>query len=72
MPLALEGFEKKGFVRLDDPCLMFNSMPGRIAQEAMVPPKRGVLVNLATTGCLAQTDAFNQEFRIARPLLALA
>jgi hypothetical protein len=70
--LAFERFEKEGFVCLDDPGLVFGPMPGRIAQEAMAPPKRGVLVDLTTTGCLAKTDALNQEFRIARPLFALA
>jgi hypothetical protein len=71
-PLAFEGFKKEGFVGLDDPGLMFGSVPGRIVQEAVAPPKRGVLVDLATTGRLAQTDALNQEFCIARPLFALA
>ena len=51
---------------------MFGPVPGRIVQEAMAPPKGGVLVDLATTGCLAQANALNQEFRIAGPLFALA
>jgi hypothetical protein len=71
-PLAFEGFENEGFVRLDDPCLAFGPVPGDVAQEAMAPPKRSVLVDLATAGCLAQTDALNQEFSVARPLFALA
>lgn len=55
-PLAFEGFEKGGFVRLDDPGLMLGPVPGRIAQEAMAPPKRGVLVVLTTLGCPAKSD----------------
>jgi len=38
-PLAFEGFEKEGFVRLDDPGLVFGPMPGCIVQEAMAPLK---------------------------------
>lgn len=60
MPLAFEGFEKEGFVRLDDPGLVLSPVLGRIMQEAMALPKCSVLVDLATTGCLAQTDALNQ------------
>lgn len=71
-PLAFEGFEKEGFVRLDDPRLVFGPVSGRIVQETMAPSKRGVLVDLATAGGLAKTDALNQEIRIARPLFALA
>jgi hypothetical protein len=72
VPLAFEGFEKEGFVRLDNPGLVFGTVPGRNVQEAMAPPKRRVLVDLATAGCLTQTDSFNQELCIARPLFALA
>lgn len=70
--LTFERFEKEGFVRLDGPGLMFGPVSGRIAQEAMAPPKRGVLVNLAMTGSLTKTDALSQEFRIACPLFAFA
>jgi hypothetical protein len=51
---------------------VFSPVLGGVVQEAMAPPKRGVLVDLATAGCLAKTDAFDQEFRVARPLFALA
>ena len=51
---------------------MFSSVSGGVAQKAVAPPKRGVLVDLATVGCLAQTDALNQDFGVARPLFALA
>lgn len=32
---------------------MFSPMLGRIVQEAMPPPKRCILVDLAMPGCLA-------------------
>ena len=70
--MAFEGFEKESFVSLDDPGFVFSSVSGGVAQKAVAPPKRGVLVDLATVGCLAQTDALNQDFGVARPLFALA
>ncbi|MNZ63229.1 hypothetical protein D3C78_813730 [compost metagenome] len=72
LALALERFQEKGLVSLDDPGLVLRTMLGNETKKAVAPTKGRVLVHVTVGGRIAHCQAPGQRLGITSPELTMA